>query len=127
MKPKSKAQNPKYDVRSLFEICLKSVRSRICEGRSPKFEARRHFEVCPKSEIKSLSEVRSKSVQSLNSEIYPKYYAQSLTSEDRILKSKIATKIRNGCEKRISKKINQYVIIKNSPTQLLCIQIGQQN
>ena len=41
-------------------------------------------------------------------------------SEDRILKSKIATKIQNGRKKRIgqSKKINQSVILKNEKSQL---------
>ena len=83
----------------MSEVFLKSAQSLsevVCQVQSPKFE------VCPKSEIKSLSEIRSESVQSLNSEICPKpevlcpKSVRSLTSEDRILKSKIATKIQNG-------------------------------
>ena len=102
----SKPQDPKSDVRSLFEIFQKSVWSRICEVQSTKFE------VCPKSEIKNMSEVRSKSVQSLNFEICLKpevlcpRSVRSLTSEDPILKSKIATKIQNGWKKHRTKQKN---------------------
>ena len=68
------------------------------------------FEVCPKSELQNLCEARS---------IMPKI-CPSLTSENRILKSKIATKIQNGWKKRIglSKKIDQSVIIKNEKSQV---------
>ena len=109
---KSKTEVQTSKIRSLLsEVCLKFSQS------LPEVV----YMWSSKSKIRSLSEVWnqksiwSPSIQSLKSVRSPKYYVQSLTSEDRILKSKIATKIQNGWKKRIglSKKNNQFVIIKN--------------
>ena len=52
LKPKSKAQNPKSDVGSLFEICPGSVQNLKSYVWSPKFKVRSHFKVWRIMDIK---------------------------------------------------------------------------
>ena len=99
LKPKTGgSKKSKTEVQTLkSEVCLKSAQS-LAEVVYVKFEVQNSQFVRNQKSV----EVRSKSVQSLNSEICPKpevlcpKSVRSLTSEDRILKSKIATKIQNS-------------------------------
>ena len=137
LKSKTEVQSPKSEVWcpksfwNLPEVCLKSevvyVKSEIQNSKSEvtsKFVRSLKSKVCLKT-VRILSKVWiPKSVW------YPKYYAQSL-SEVWSLKTefsslKLPPQLK-WLKKGISKEINQSVIlIKNNPTQLLSIQIGQQ-